>query len=180
MSHSECDSDSEDEDCVDLQTLMLLAEMDAANERRARQPARDRERLNWSEFRRLRVEDGTFKRMFRVSEHQFDELVQILRPLLTMNEAMALLATSAGPVSVELRVAGTLRYLAGASYLDVFHLLGVGVSTYYECLMQVVTAINTAESLQLRFPETVQECANLAKGFEATSTYGAFKVSNLH
>lgn len=176
MSQPECDSGDEDDALADLQMLAVLAAIDAANNGRPRRPPRERLRLHWSEFRRLRVQDGTFKRMFRVSEHQFDELVRILEPYLIADEDMARLATSAGPVSPELRVAGALRYLAGASYLDMFHLLGMGVSTYYHCVLQVVAAINAAERMQFRFPETVQECTELARGFEATSAYGAFKV----
>lgn len=114
--------------------------------------------------------------MFRMSEFKFDDIVGILKPHLVVNEEQAQRATLAGHISVELRLAGTLRYLAGGSYLDVFHLLGVGISSYYQFIIQVVEAINRAAELQPRFPKTETECAALAQGFEARSAYGAFKV----
>ena len=157
---------------------MLSAMLDLADASmpRTRESPRLRTRLDWAEFRRLRVADNSFRRMFRMTEFQFDELADILRPRLAVDEVQARRATSAGQIPAELRLAGTLRFLAGGSYLDVFHLLGVGVSSYYECINQVVQAINTAAELQLQFPETPSECATLARGFEARSAYGAFKV----
>ena len=156
--------------------LSALATLADAYTEHPRQPPKPRVRLDWAEFRRLRVADGSFKKMFRMSEHQFDDLVGILTPYLAVNVDQARRATLAGHIPAALRVAGTLRFLAGGSYLDVFHLLGVGVSSFYECITQVVEAINRAAELQLRFPATDADCAALAEGFKARSAYGAFKV----
>lgn len=176
MSDSECGSS--DSDCCfeNLQILSaLVAAADACTELQ-REPPKHRKRLDWNEFRRQRVADGSFKRMFRMSEFQFDDLIGILGPVLAVDKDQARRATVAGHIPAELRLAGTLRYLAGGSYLDVFHLLGVGISSYYECINQVIEAINTAAALQLQFPQTASECASAARGFEARSAYGAFKV----
>ena len=113
-----------------------------------------------------------------MSEDQFDALVDILKPHLAFDEEGGKRSTLAGPIPVELRVAATLRYLAGASYLDVFHILGIGISSFYECVAQVVGAVNAASELQPQFPQTLADCASLARGFEARSAYGAFKVTH--
>jgi hypothetical protein len=74
-------SDCEDEWCLEnLETLGALATLADACTAHSRQPPKLRARLDWAEFRRLRVADGSFKRMFRMSEHQLDDLVVILTP----------------------------------------------------------------------------------------------------
>ena len=177
MDLPECDVREQSTCLEDLKILSALAALTDAFSQ-ARQPPRFRRRLDWPEFRRLRVEDKSFRRMFRMSEDQFDALVDILKPHLAFDEEGGKRSTLAGPIPVELRVAATLRYLAGASYLDVFHILGIGISSFYECVAQVVGAVNAASELQPQFPQTLADCASLARGFEARSAYGAFKVTH--
>ena len=171
------DSDDETED---LQIFSFFLQLAALASEKPRGPPIRRQRLVWSEFKRQRVEDGSFRRMFRVTDHQFDQLVSILKPFLQVDEGQAGRSTDAGSISVQLRVALTLRFLAGGSYLDLFHLFGIGISTFYQCKDQVIAAINKAPELKLQLPTTESECQALAHGFEAASAYGAFKVRALH
>ena len=70
----------------------------------------------------------------------------------------------------ELRVYATLRYLSGASYLDLCVFCGFAPATFYNVVWRTIDAIN--ESLQIHFPQTCEECALAASEFENKSTGG--------
>jgi len=82
-----------------------------------------------------------FRRAMRMSEASFTLLVDTLRPILPV-----------GRVEAEARVSMSLRYFAGASYLDVCSIHGVSKTTFYDCLWDFVDAMLLAPELQMRMP----------------------------
>jgi len=92
-------------------------------------------------FPALRARYGRFfERAVRMPEHSFLGLVDALRPRLP----------SRGP-SGEVRTAMALRVLGGGSYLHFRAAFGVFPSTMYNCLWEVIDAVNASPTLNLCF-----------------------------
>jgi len=71
-----------------------------------------------------------FKRKFRVDRDTFSFILTKIEPYFNVNEVKA--ANSSGePISLKTRLAVSLRWLAGGSYLDLCFAWGVGVATFY-------------------------------------------------
>lgn len=71
-----------------------------------------------------------FERMFRLDCASFDELVEILDPVLKKNEDFAI-RSSGSPIRTETRLAVTLRWLSGGSYIDICFAWGISKSSFY-------------------------------------------------
>jgi len=81
-----------------------------------------------------------FERAVRMPEPAFTTLVDKLRPRLP----------SRGP-SAELRTSMALRYLGGGSYPDICAAFGVATARIYNCLWEVIDAVNATASLDFNF-----------------------------
>ena len=77
-----------------------------------------------------RLDPSLFKRMFRVSRDVFEYLLDKLEPSFSSNECQAK-NSSGEPIALKTRLAVSLRWLAGGSYLDLCFAWGLGVSTFY-------------------------------------------------
>jgi len=96
-------------------------------------------------------------RAMRKSESSFALLVHTLRPILPF-----------GGVSAETRVSMSLRYFAGASYLDVRSIHGVSKTTFYDCVWDFVDAMLLAPGVQMRIPHWNADWRRkTAAGFQA-------------
>ena len=148
---------------------------------RARNTVRPR-RMHWETFRAERLkEPKDFRRYLRVSPDLFDRMVNGITPDAgTLNRQRRAAQNSAGRaahhdvdgprggfVEYPLRVAMTLRYLAGGSYLDLCHLFGVHKATFYRLVWA------TLEQLDQYLPDmtlehdvnNLERCRALAGGF---------------
>jgi len=81
-----------------------------------------------------------FERAVRMPEHSFLGLVDALRPRLPSRGLPG-----------EVRTAMVLRCLGGGSYLDICAAFGVSPSTMYNCLWEVIDAVNASPTLNLCF-----------------------------
>jgi hypothetical protein len=72
-----------------------------------------------------------FKRMFRVDRKTFLEVLDNISPFMVAKNATKARNNSGSPISLMSRLAVTLRWLAGASYLDLCFSFGVAPSTFY-------------------------------------------------
>ena len=145
----------------------LRAEYRDMGTNRPRQSPIERQRLSWSAFRTKKIREKSFTRTFRMDPDAFSKLCEELRPLLQKNEEMAARSTPGGAISPEVRLAISLRYLAGGSYLDLCDIYNCARSTMYEVVWDTVDSINKTPSLALNFPSTQAECAAAAAGFKA-------------
>jgi hypothetical protein len=83
------------------------------------------------EFTEIKLhEPATFERMFRMDGASFDELVELLEPMIARDESQATYA-SGSPISTTTRLAVTMRWLSGGSYIDLCFAWGVAKSTFY-------------------------------------------------
>jgi len=79
------------------------------------------------------ITDGDFRRMYRLSWDAFKELLALLKPKLEpIDQTRASNAKYGERVLPEMKLAITLRYLAGASIRDLSMLFKTSNSTIYE------------------------------------------------
>jgi hypothetical protein len=141
--------------------------------RRTRKP-RNRHRNRGyaiSEMNSLKIlQPALFQRMFRVDVDSFDELVRLLDPVLKKNEDFAILS-SGSVISTATRLAVTLRWLAGGSYIDLCFAWGVSKTSFYShrgILWPTVHALDNL--LTLGLPLNDESVLNkLSNGFKEHS-----------
>jgi hypothetical protein len=78
-----------------------------------------------------RLDDSTFKRMFRVDRSTFDKILVAIEPFLEEKKVEKAINSSGSSISNKTRLAVTLHWLAGGSYNDLCFAWGVGKSTFY-------------------------------------------------
>ena len=82
---------------------------------------------------------------------------------------MGSLLSRGGAIVPELCLYACLRYLAGGSYSDIKFLTGTSVPSLYRVVWKCIDAINACDELALKFPTTVDEVKEAARGFESIS-----------
>lgn len=122
-----------------------------------------RQRLHWPTHR-AQLSSSEFQRYYRLDKETFDVLLERLRPLLAVDEAMAMRGSS-GPVSPELQLSMTLRFLAGGSYLDLILLHGVHRSTFFKAVWRVIDAINDTHNLLFPLSDS-EQLVDIADAFQ--------------
>ena len=113
------------------------------------------------------VLDATlFKRMFRVDYDTFYFILDKIESHFNVNVAKAI-NSSGQPIVLKTRLAVTLRWLAGGSYLDLCFVWGVAISTFYTengVLWPTLAAIDVVFSM--RFPVNDDaKLEELSRGF---------------
>ena len=141
-------------------------------------------RMDWGAFRREYLKgDKDFRRYLRVSPELFDRMVAGITPDdVVLNRQRRAAQNAAGRraindpdgprggfVEYPLRVAMTLRYLAGGSYLDLCYIFGVRKSTFYSLVWQTLELLDKCPALpDMTLEQDVhnqQRCRALAAGF---------------
>lgn len=86
-----------------------------------------------------------FKRMFRMDRDTFNELLEKITPELPIINGKMGENSSGSSISNKTKLACTLRWLAGGSYIDICFAFGVAKTTFFETngiLWTVLEAIN--------------------------------------
>lgn len=97
------------------------------------------------------LSDLQFVQMYRLNRVAFDDLLEKIAPKLAVNEAKAT-ASSGSPIAARTRLAVTLRFLAGGSYLDICFAYGIAVGSFFGesgPIWPTMEAIN--KELQIQF-----------------------------
>jgi hypothetical protein len=118
-----------------------------------------------------RLDPSTFKRMFRVDRYTFDEILEKISPFLDEKNDQKAINSSGSPVTNKTRLAVTLRWLAGGSYVDLCFAWGVGVSTFYGergVIWPTIEAIDLAFEMGLPLHD-VEKLEELSMGFSEHS-----------
>lgn len=125
---------------------------------------RDR-RYSLRKFHRL--DDLMFKRMFRMSKPSFYKLLNIIRPHLKKKSIRHAINSSGSIISDQVCLAVTLRWMAGASYIDLVFGWDIALGSFYAeggPLWSTLEAIDKA--LNLSFPLNDEEkLREMADGF---------------
>ena len=101
----------------------------------------------------------------------FDKLVHILEPYLVSTRRRG----QRGRVPVEFKVAMTLRWLAGGSYLDLCLVYQVSKAIFFGTVKDVTEAICASGTGAFYVPTTESQRRTLANGFALRSTHGVLR-----
>jgi hypothetical protein len=100
------------------------------------------------------------KREMRLSIRSFYKLLHLIKDKLEVNVKKA--QSRGAPVTPDLCLYMTLRYLAGGDIIDIKNTVGVSPLHAHACIMKTLRAIVSCESLAPHFPRTNEECAEAA------------------
>jgi hypothetical protein len=113
------------------------------------------------------LDDTTFKRMFRVDRRTFDEILDIITPLMEQRNSAKATNSSGSPIMPKTRLAVTLRWLAGGSHIDLCFAWGVAHSTFYSdrgVIWPTIEALDLAFDMGLPL-DNVERLEELSRGF---------------
>lgn len=140
----------------------------------SRAPSVFEQRLSWDSFANIQTEqqERNFRRHVRMPKASFEKLLGFIKDDLQVNEEMG--GLRGGAIIPELCLYCTIRWLAGGSYSDIFYFTGISKSSFYRIIWKTMVALCCCqeEALQIKFPTSVNDCENLAKGFKSISTGG--------
>jgi len=126
---------------AEISSSALKTQFQAPNRRKTKNRHRNRG-FAIEEFGTLN--ETLFKAMFRIDRRTFEELVTKLTPILQKNLVYAT-NSSGSSISINTRLAVTLRWLAGGSYIDLCFAWGIGHSTFFSdrgVLWPTIEALN--------------------------------------
>jgi hypothetical protein len=93
------------------------------------------------------LSDVAFKKMFRVDHDTFNSILENISPFINVTNEVKAFYSFGGPIPLQMKLAVSLRWLAGGSYLDLCFAWGVAFSTFYHpngVLWPTLEAIDTA------------------------------------
>ena len=141
-------------------------------------------RMDWPAFRAEQLKDDKdFHRYLRVSPQLFDQMLEGITPdEATVANQRRAAANAAGTrarndpggarggfVEYPAKLAMTLRFMAGASYLDLLHLFGIKKATFYATIWQTLESLDKCPALPDMTLEhdvnDLQRCRALSQGF---------------
>jgi hypothetical protein len=157
-----------------MQMLNIAFVMMVMHDDDNRNPCIVEQRLLWDTFTGRFGARREFTRSIRMKLESFNLLLSYIRNDLTVDEIQA--SRKGTPIIPELCLFCTIRYLAGASYLDIRFLTGISVSSIYRIISKTMWAIMICKEIKIKFPLTADECKEAALGFESVSTGGC--ISN--
>ncbi len=105
------------------------------------------------------LSDCSFKKMFRIDRETFDAILICITPFVKVPNETKAFNSSGGSIPLKTKLAVTLRWLAGGSYLDLCFAWGVAFSTFFHpngVLWPTLEAIDQAYSLGLPMDDPVQ------------------------
>jgi hypothetical protein len=110
------------------------------------------------------LSEREIRRVFRMQRSTFTSLLSIILPDLLRDVGMAL-RSFGGRIVPEIRLALTLRLLAGSSYLDTVMLFGISRSSCYAVFHDIISSIlSRLEMSGLPFEDT-QKLDTLSREF---------------
>jgi|TARA_B110000211_G_scaffold159696_1_gene180805 hypothetical protein len=150
-------------------SAQLLVDLESREKsaRARRRHNKHRQRLDWGSHVD-NIGPRLFQRAYRLNHDEFDTLLAKIRAHAgcTSLSAIRARASSGSPVTLECRLAATLRYLAGGSYIDICFVHGIAPRTFYTMLWSTMEAIETVETIC--FPiDDEDELERLATDFGA-------------
>ena len=129
----------------------------------------------WSIEAMEMLEDHEFTRMFRLNRQAFNDLLQKITLIMPEKDEKKAISSSGSVIKNKVKLAITLRWLAGASYLDLSFGFAVSRSTIFNndrgILWPTIRAIN--EAVRLTYPTDIEEIQRISEEF-ADKTHGIF------
>jgi hypothetical protein len=127
-------------------------------------------RMNWMRHVEALLHENLFHVKYRMSLSSFDSLLKMLSPALTLNGKYAIMG-GLDPISCELMLHCTIRYLAGGSFHDVRAIAVISKPFFYRLVWHTIDCINRCDALAVKLPGP-NELDKVRQGFEAISWDG--------
>lgn len=109
-----------------------------------------------------------FRRMYRMHLYYFNDLFQRIRSKIETRDVEMAIRSSGSAVCAEIRLAMTLRYLAGGSVWDIRSNFSVSKSEFYRSVWGVVDALNEEFPIDLDISD-VDKLKAIEEGFAQKS-----------
>lgn len=145
---------------------------------RIRTAALYRKRWDCVYLRDLAEKENSFVSEYRLGPKQFDMLCDMLSPIIDKNQEMAQRAMAkckSAPISTDSRVGAALIMLAGGRATESMRTHGLAKATVYCNLHEVVRAINTHPSLEIKYDSSLVGLRKRAKEFRSRGQFGLFR-----
>jgi hypothetical protein len=129
----------------------------------------EQDRIDWDTGKHFaKLNDRDFEKRYRLSKTAFMDTYKVIKPLIDTADPSQAFCSSAGPIRGEVRLAATLRWLAGGAWQDLILIYGLSRAELYESQWRVIDAINT--SFPVTFDMTdVETLLRLEAGFALKS-----------
>ena len=114
------------------------------------------------------LSDKEFRRTYRCTRASFDKLLEVLSKKIDLKFNHARKDTG-GAIPLSVRLAMTLRFLAGASYLDLCMLYGVASGTFYKDngpIWTTIRALDDCDTIQFDWSGEKGHLEDIARGFD--------------
>ena len=169
-----------DTDEADEETLLLLSvyakelELLTANladsTRGGRLPYQVLTRNSWKTFRTEKEEaaGGLFRRTFRMSPDQFDDLFALVKGELAKDKSRH--PTPNRPIEPEERLLIALRFIAGGQAVDLVNIAPVALNTVYHIVWSTMRVLIKCDALKFIFDIGEKACADRAADFAKRSS----------
>ena len=132
-----------------LLTSSIITELDSVFNisKKSRRKCIFNQCLSWHTFAQQHSVHPEFCQHLCMSFGSFKKLVGLLKESLMVEQEWPSLW--GGATIPELCVYVTLWYLAGGSYMDIFHLISISQALFYRLLWKTIKAINNCPKLQI-------------------------------
>jgi hypothetical protein len=166
LSNTNCDQD------IQSESKRIFSLLDFPHESQPEKRSCNRERNRTEPLDRIKnLSEKEFTRFMRVSRNIFYSLLEKITPLIDPSKKgqQNAMNSSGSGISNELKLAATLRYLAGGSYLDITFEFGLGQNSFFHSkgpLWPTMIALYKVLQDEISFPiQDKNELANIEKGF---------------
>lgn len=155
--------------CVFMNTVLMSTILICDDERES--PLK-RRRVDWDMKVELLLQEGQFKRYFRMSHASFEILLQKVAPHVHVDREMSRRRTGIEPITPVNRLQMFISWISGYSYHPARAVAGVGKATFYAVIWEMVRVITTISDsrLTLHFPSTDAEISSMTRAFETISS----------
>jgi hypothetical protein len=162
------------ENNINLFLLNTAVTIALLNDTEERNPGLVEQRLLWDSFIGKYGDRPDFRRSIRMKLGSFNRLLSFIQHDIAVDELQA--SRRGTPILPELCLFCTIRYLAGASYLDIRFITGISVSSIFRVIWKTIKALVACPEIAIKFPKSADELMAAALEFENVSTGGC--ISN--
>ena len=128
-------------------------------------------RMNWNLHVQSLLHENLFHVKYRMSLDAFNELLDLLTPVLRLKEQFAIVS-GFEPICNELMLHCAIRYLARGSYHDICAIAHISKPSFFRLLWHTIDTITSCPALAVELPDlTVGGLSLLHAGFKGIS-YG--------
>ncbi len=170
------DDDSDDDDVEQsLHGIMVILWVNKAS----KSIKYRHKRLNWDKLIRKLQHTKQFPFHYHMTLPTFNKLVELLRPMVSINELKSRNSTANDePIYPEMIVGAGLRFLGGSFYKDIEDIYRIPNHSVWRIVAMFVRALRAWKEIDICLPSTPEELEETGNGFaQCSSANGVFTIS---